>query len=74
MIALASPRAAASRLLRAIEPWYDWGTTTIFRLDAHCPNFSDESAGDRWLFEIQWFGAHLGITIGRAPPSVVERA
>ena len=55
------------RLLKAIEPWYDWGARSVFRLDHHERDFSDESEGNAFRFEIQWLGAHLAFEIGRTP-------
>lgn len=56
-----------SKIIAAIEPWYDWGKREVPRLDARCPYFSDESYGPVRFFEIQWFGLHLAIEIGRTP-------
>lgn len=39
-----------------LEPWYDWGKTTTWRLDQVERDFSDEAEGEVWLIEIQWFG------------------
>ncbi len=49
-----------ARILRAIEPWYDWGRTYISRIDTN-----DESPG-RYL-ELQWFGLNITIFVGRTP-------
>jgi|GEM_PF-2630977 len=57
------------RMIAAIEPWYDWGTIWIERLDA-----ADETGGDGEVayFQIQWFGIHAGVQIGRTPKKVVR--
>ena len=56
------------RIFAAFEPWYDWGKkATIWRLDAVERDFSDESTGEAYLFEIQWFGLHLAVVAGRTP-------
>lgn len=65
MIALPSPRAAASRVLRAITPWYDWGTVNVSNMDA--ATAADEVHGDVRYFDLQWFGIHLGFQSGRTP-------
>ncbi len=62
-------RLRIARLLRAIEPWYHWGETSVLRINTHRRDFADESEGPGWQFEIQWFGFHLGITVGRTPPA-----
>ena len=62
-------RTAINGVLRAIEPWYYWGEATILRINTSLPNFIDEMEGPGWEFEIQWFGFHLGITVGRTPPA-----
>ncbi|MCG7346611.1 hypothetical protein [Sphingomonas sp. ACRSK] len=53
-----------------LEPWYDWGKTTTWRLDQVERDFSDEAEGEVWLIEIQWFGLHLGIQLGRQPRKI----
>ena len=59
------------RFITAIEPWYDWGNdATIWRLDQVERDFSDESEGEAYRFELQWFGLHFAIVIGRVPPKV----
>jgi hypothetical protein len=61
---------ALRRFLNAIEPWYDWGTTNTFRLDAQSPTFEDEAEGDVRFFTLQWFRLHLEIQVGRTPKAV----
>jgi hypothetical protein len=55
------------RLLAGLEPWYDWGLTSVFRLDSLTSNLADEVSGEVHRFEIQWLGIHLGFQIGRTP-------
>lgn len=50
----------ARRALKAIEPWYDWGRTSINRIDAN-------GEGPGRFFELQWFGLNITIFIGRTP-------
>ena len=58
------------RFIKAIEPWYDWGTTTVFRLNT--PEPLDAEEGPARYFELQWLGLHLSITIGRTPKREVR--
>lgn len=53
-----------------LEPWYDWGKTTIWRLDQVERDFSDEAEGEVWLVELQWFGLHLAVQLGHQPRKV----
>lgn len=64
-------------LLRAIrhrvpwlEPWYDWGTSNVFRLDTQEVDFSDESEGPAKFFELQWLGISLALQVGRTPRKI----
>lgn len=56
---------AWSRLLKAIEPWYDWGDTFFERLDG-------EGEGDGRFFSMEWFGIHITIFYGRQPRRAVR--
>lgn len=58
------------RRLPWIEPWYDWHRTTAFRIDTVERDFSDESEGEVWRFELQWLGVHIAIETGRTPPRI----
>lgn len=53
------------RALSAIEPWYNWGSVTVERLDAVSEDHGNE--GDVRFFDLQWFGLHLSLQIGRTP-------
>ncbi len=53
------------RALSAIEPWYNWGSVTVERLDAVSEDHGNE--GDVSFFDLQWFGLHLSFQIGRTP-------
>jgi hypothetical protein len=68
---------AMSTLLRTIrtrvpwlEPWYDWSRVNTWRLDQVEHDFSDEAEGEVWLIELQWFGLHFAIQLGRQPRKV----
>lgn len=59
------------RFIAKVEPWYDWGSdAAIWRMDAVERDFSDESEGAARYFELQWFGIHFEIRVGRTPPKV----
>lgn len=59
--------AAIKRGLAKIEPWYDWRRSDIYRIDARERDFSDESEGKAFQFELQWFGLHFAIELGLTP-------
>ena len=61
-------RNLLSRAAAAVEPWYDWGRTSILRLDARSE--AEEAEGPAAYVEAQWLGLHLGFTVGRTPPKV----
>lgn len=54
------------RIVRAIEPWYDWGTIYIERMQGTTLDRSGGEGGVRY-FQLQWFGLHLGFQIGTTP-------
>lgn len=54
-------------LISRLEPWYHWGVIDTYRLDSLTGDFDDEVTGEVRFFTIQWFGIHIGITIGRTP-------
>ena len=60
------------RFFAPVEPWYDWSSdATIFRINTVERDFLDESIReDGFRFEIQWFGLHFGIVLGRTPPKI----
>ncbi|MEE4452884.1 hypothetical protein [Novosphingobium resinovorum] len=64
--------AAFKRTLKKIEPWYDWYQANVFRIDAQCRDFTDESTGDVFRFQLQWLGLHVGFEIGRTPRKLTE--
>lgn len=66
----ASLGSLIKRGLAKIEPWYGWGQRDIFRIDFHELDFSDESEGKAFKFEIQWLGVHFAFELGRTPPKV----
>lgn len=53
------------RALSAVEPWYNWGSVGVERLDAVSEDHGNE--GDVRFFDLQWFGLHLSFQIGRQP-------
>ena len=48
------------RVIKAIEPLYDWGTTFIERIDG------DGEGPGRW-FSLQWLGLSITVFAGRVP-------
>jgi len=54
------PANPLCRVIKAIEPWYDWGSFGILRVDG-------DGEGDGRFFAIDWFGLHLMIVVGRTP-------
>lgn len=56
------------RAIKAGEPWYNWGTVFIERLDAATE--AETSEGEARFFDIQWLGLHLSVHIGRTPARV----
>lgn len=58
------------KFVSAITPFYDWGQREIFRLDRCEPDFLDESEGNAWFFELQWFGLALELKFGRTPSKI----
>lgn len=59
------------QFIAKVEPWYDWGSdAAIWRMDAVERDFSDESEGTAWYFELQWLGVHFEVRIGRTPAKV----
>lgn len=55
-----------ARILRAIEPWYDWGVIHIERMEGSTRDRDSGCSGVHY-FQLQWFGIHLGFQFGRTP-------
>jgi len=53
-------RRLGSRILEAIEPWYDFGRASI-------DSVKDDVSGDGRFFSLDWFGLHLTVFYGRTP-------
>lgn len=58
------------RIIAAVEPWYDWGTISITKLDALSEDEIVE--GDVRYVDLQWFGIHLSLQFGRTPRRVAH--
>lgn len=56
--------SAWRRFIKAIEPWYDWGSSMFERLDG-------EGEGDGRFFSLEWFGLHITVFYGRQPAKAV---
>lgn len=50
-----------NRALSALNPWYNWGTVNIERMDM------PGTDGDARFFDLQWLGLHFSIWAGRVP-------
>ena len=55
-----------ARILRAIEPWYDWGIFNVERMEGSTSE-RDGGYGDVRYFQLQWFGIHIAVQFGRTP-------
>lgn len=55
----------ARRVLRAVEPFYDWGPINVTNMDARTA--AEVVEGDVRYFDLQWFGIHIGLQFGRTP-------
>lgn len=51
---------AATKLLKSLEPWYNWGRTYISRMDSN-------EEGPGFYFDLQWLGLNVSVFIGRTP-------
>lgn len=59
-----------SKLRSTLEPWYDWGTIHVERLqELRLADGQLVSGGEGPVpyFVVQWFGLHLQVQIGRTP-------
>ena len=65
-MARTSTGAAARAIIAAVEPWYDWGTINVDRMEGSTID-RDSGWGDVRYLTLQWFGVHIGIQIGRTP-------
>jgi hypothetical protein len=54
------------RVIGRVEPYYDWGARTTFRMDAK--REEDVTEGEVRFFELQWLGLHFEVQVGRTPP------
>ncbi len=63
--------AAARAIIAAVEPWYDWGTINVDRMEGSAIDH-DSGWGDVRYLTLQWFGVHVGIQIGRTPKKEVR--
>ena len=62
----ASPANPLRRLLAAVEPWYNWGTIHIERMEGSTLDRSGREGPVRFV-ELQWFGIHVAFQIGFTP-------
>lgn len=54
------PANPIRRVLAALEPWYDWGTTYVERMDR-------AGEGPGRFVELQWLGIKITLFFGRTP-------
>ena len=53
---------------RAVEPWYDWGTIHVERMEGtNAKTMNPGGEGPVRFVQLQWFGLHIGFQIGRTP-------
>lgn len=51
-----------------MEPWYDWGTIHVERMEGtNAETMNPGGEGPVWFVQLQWFGLHIGFQIGRTP-------
>lgn len=59
------------RVISAVEPWYNWGTIHVERMQEIRVDESGRlhvgGEGPVRYFELQWFGIHFAVQIGRTP-------
>lgn len=63
-------RSVWQRFIAAIEPWYNWGTIWVERMEGmHMDGERLVGNGDGSVrfFELQWFGVHVQVQLGRTP-------
>jgi hypothetical protein len=60
------PANPVRRLSAAIEPWYDWGTINVERMQGLTRERSN-GEGDVGFVELQFLGLHVGLQLGRTP-------
>ena len=56
----------ALAVITAIEPWYDWGKIGVERMESLRVGETPADGEVRFV-ELQWFGIHLAIQVGRTP-------
>ncbi len=65
--ASAAPKSLA-RIIAAVEPWYDWGTIHIERMEGtNAETLNPGGEGPVRFVQLQWFGIHICFQIGRTP-------
>lgn len=51
-----------------MEPWYDWGTIHVERMEGtNAETMNPGGEGSVRFVQLQWFGLHVGFQIGRTP-------
>ena len=68
----AAPKLLA-RIIAAAEPWYDWGTIHIERMEGtNAETLNPGGEGPVRFIQLQWFGIHIGLQIGSTPKRWVD--
>ncbi len=51
-----------------MEPWYDWGTIHVERMEGtNAETMNPGGEGSVRFVQLQWFGLHIGFQISRTP-------
>jgi hypothetical protein len=61
MMLASAKQPALRRFIAAIEPWYDWGATSIERLEG-------DGEGPGYWLSLEWLGLNFTVFMGRTPP------
>lgn len=71
MISATAIGSGLSRIIAAAEPWYNWGEVYVERMQEIRVDEGGRlhvgGEGPVRYFELQWFGIHFAVQIGRTP-------
>lgn len=71
---VATARRPLRRLVRVCEPWYNWGSIDIERMEEIVLEGGERvlagGEGPVRYVEVQWLGIHLAFQFGRVPKAV----
>ncbi len=64
-------RSNLSRMIAAVEPWYNWGVVHVERMQeirvVEGGRLQVGGEGPVRYLEVQWLGIHFAVQIGRTP-------